>query len=137
MQKHKFISGILHKILEFIEFRNLRAFWPITQLEFCQIWSLYRNINRNIIFHFSCFQKKSKNVDITILDRFLAPFDQNLTNYVPYENRAPSDFSSHSILNSYKNSEKIILRKSVKRETDRQRRFSGTTMHGPNNRGIW
>ena len=111
------------------------AFWVITwELEFCQIWGWWWNINNNISFHFrlfpgktndKVFPKKSKK---TYFRAILGPFFPNLSKNEFSAKRALSVFKYSSYLPSCKKSEKtneLFLRKTqtdgrMDRRPDRQ-----------------
>ena len=83
MQKTNFIIHFFLEILHFKESCNLIG-WQHRELEFCQIWDWWWNINNNISFHFRLYTRKTndknffKNPKRTYFGVILGPFYPNL-----------------------------------------------------------
>ena len=60
MQKTNFIIHFFLEILHFKESCNLIG-WQHRELEFCQIWDWWWNINNNIGFYFRLFPRKTND----------------------------------------------------------------------------
>ena len=75
-----FINHFFLEILHFKESCNLIG-WQHRELEFCQIWDWWWNINNNISFHFRLFPRKTNDkiflkIKKIFLGQFLALFAQ-------------------------------------------------------------
>ena len=88
MQKTNFIIHFFLEILHFKESCNLIG-WQHQELEFCQIWDWWWNINRNMSFHFRLFPRKTNH-------KFFLKIQKNLFlgHFGPfYPNLGKSEFS--------------------------------------------
>ena len=126
MQKTNFIIHFFLEILHFKESCNLIG-WQHRELEFCQIWDWWWNINNNISFHFRLFPRKTNDKIFQKIKKpnfgaILGPFPWSKgLSVVRYSNYLPS----------YKKSAKTIepfLRKTPSWRVDR--RIDGQTDNG-------
>ena len=129
MPKIHFIIHFFLEILHFKESCNLIG-WQHRELEFCQIWDWWWNINNNISFHFRLFPRKTKDnfkkkkfQKETILGTILGPFTQIRTKMNFPGKKSSVSFRYCNYLSLCQKSEKTMeqfLRKTPNWWTDRQ-----------------